>query len=233
MLHAAAALDDPAIASMLLRYGADPNAGDGENETPLHIAAEAGAHRTLVCLLENGAGADGDDMASLISSPRQATAGNAAVRSSLLAPMSTARTRTVSRHFSTLQQIRSIPGASNRSSMLVPAGASTCCVGRWDGSPRGLHPLLRIPPATDANLGRWWLRDMDEYGLHFRERMRVNLAYLERVDAAGGIFLYERDQQRRLVSLLRRHVAPRPTTSSTSSRRSSGVIREATAICSM
>jgi hypothetical protein len=39
--------------------------------------------------------------------------------------------------------------------------------------------------------------------------MRVNLAYLERVDAAGGIFLYERDQQRRLVSLLRRHVAPR------------------------
>ena len=39
-------------------------------------------------------------------------------------------------------------------------------------------------------------------------RRLVNLAYLERVDAAGGIFLYERDQQRRLVSLLRRHVAP-------------------------
>ena len=50
---------------------------------------------------------------------------------------------------------------------------------------------------------------MDEYGLHFRERMRVNLAYLERVDAAGGISRYERDQRRKLVSLLRRHVAPR------------------------
>ena len=211
MLHAAAALDDPAIASMLLRYGADPNAGDGENETPLHIAAEAGAHRTLVCLLENGAGADGVHNYG-ITALQLAAAGNSreCCRALIAAGADVNREDqdgiTPLFYAATDQKyprcIEPLLDAGARGSLDVLRRA----VG--SGSPRGLHPLLRIPPATDANLGRWWLRDMDEYGLHFRERMRVNLAYLERLDAAGGIFLYERDQQRRLVSLLRRHVAP-------------------------
>ena len=50
----------PRLSSILLRYGANPNAKDGRS-TPLHMAAETCSYRTLACLLDNGAEVDAQD----------------------------------------------------------------------------------------------------------------------------------------------------------------------------
>ena len=56
MLHYASIFNkDPAIAQLLLEYGADINAIDANHKTPLFAAAAEGNHKTCVLLLENGA----------------------------------------------------------------------------------------------------------------------------------------------------------------------------------
>ena len=220
MLHLAAQLKDPAIASMLLRYGANPSAGDEDDETPLHVAAETSSYRTLACLLDNGAEVDArDDMGA---TPLMLAAGNNSrecCRALIAAGANV--------HYEDEDEASALFYAVEHEhpQCIVPlldAGAegSVEILRRavQEGSPRGLHPLLRVPPATDANFNmrrfldaRRWLHDIEGWRLfaHDPKVMRVNLAYLERVAAAGGIVLYERGERRKLVSILRRHVAPR------------------------
>ena len=221
MLHLAAELEDPAIASMLLRYGADPNAGTEDDEMPLHIAAEAGAHRTLACLLDNGAEVDVQDDMGYTPLMCAAECNSRECCVALIAAGANV-------HYEDEDEASALFYAATEHKhprCIVPlldagAEASVDILRRavQEGSPRGLHPLLRVPPATDANFNmrrfldsRELLLDVDGWRLwaYDRKAMRVNLAYLERVVAAGGIFRYERDERRRLVSLLRRHVAPR------------------------
>ena len=221
MLHLAAELEDPAIASMLLRYGADPNAGTEDDEMPLHIAAEAGAHRTLACLLDNGAEVDVQDDMGYTPLMCAAECNSRECCVALIAAGANV-------HYKDEDEVSALFYAVTEHKhprCIVPlldagAEASVDILRRavQEGSPRGLHPLLRVPPATDANFNmrrfldsRELLLDVDGWRLwaYDRKAMRVNLAYLERVVAAGGIFRYERDERRRLVSLLRRHVAPR------------------------
>jgi len=221
MLHHAAALDDPTIACTLLRYGADPNAGEEGNETPLHFAAEAGAHRTLACLLDNGAEVDArDDMGS---TPLMLAA-EANSRECCVALIAAG----ANVHYEDEDATSALFFAATKHKHprcivpLLDAGAEASVdilQGTvHDGNPRGLHPLLRVPPATDANFNmrrfldsrRLVLGDPHHSWVTYDPKaMRVNLPYLERVVTAGGIFRYERDERRRLVSLLRRHVAPR------------------------
>ena len=54
-LPAAARLNDPRTAAILLKAGADPNAADPQGRTPLHRAAAAGRHKIVKDLLEAGA----------------------------------------------------------------------------------------------------------------------------------------------------------------------------------
>ena len=219
MLHLAAELEDPAIASMLLRYGADPNAGTEDDEMPLHIAAEAGAHRTLACLLDNGAEVDvQDDMGY---TPLMCAAERNRRECCVALIAAGANVRYKDEDEASALFYAAIEHKHPRCiEPLLDAGAeaSVDILRRTvqDGSPRGLHPLLRVPPATDANFNmrrfldsRELLLDIDGLWAYDRKAMRVNLAYLERVVAAGGIVLYERGERRKLVSLLRRHVAPR------------------------
>ena len=221
MLHLAAQLKDPAIASMLLRYGANPSAGDEDDETPLHVAAETSSYRTLACLLDNGAEVDVQDDMGYTPLMCAAECNSRECCVALIAAGANV-------HYKDEDKVSALFYAATEHKhprCIVPlldagAEASVDILRRavQEGSPRGLHPLLRVPPATDANFNmrrfldsRELLLDVDGWRLwaYDRKAMRVNLAYLERVVAAGGIFRYERDERRRLVTLLRRHVAPR------------------------
>ena len=221
MLHFAAELEDPAIASMLLRYGADPNSGDDDGETPLHAAAEAGAHRTLACLLDNGAEVDAQDDMGITPLMCAAEENRRECCVALIAAGANV-------HYEDEDEASALFYAATghkHPRCIVPlldagAEASVEILRRTveEGSPRGLHPLLRVPPATDANFNMRRFLDSRRLVLgnprhswvtYDPRAMRVNLPYLERVDAAGGIVLYERDMRRKLVSILRRHVAPR------------------------
>ncbi|CAH0365923.1 unnamed protein product [Pelagomonas calceolata] len=221
MLHHAAQLEDPAIASMLLRYGADPNASEEGDSTPLHYAAETSSYRTLACLLDNGAEVDAQDDMGATPLMLAAEENSRECCVALIAAGANV-------HYEDEDAASALFYAATEHKHprcivpLLDAGAEASVdilQGTvHDGSPRGLHPLLRVPPATDANFNMRRFIDSRRLILGNRRHswvtydpkaMRVNLPYLERVFAAGGIFLYERDERRRLVSLLRRHVAPR------------------------
>ena len=221
LLHHAAALDDLTIASMLLRYGANPSLKDDDDQTPLHCAAETSSYRTLACLLDNGAEVDAQDDMGATPLMLAAEENSRECCVALIAAGANV-------HYKDEDEASALFYAATEHKhprCIVPlldagAEASVDILRRTvqDGSPRGLHPLLRVPPATDANFNmrrfldsRELLFDVDGLRLrgHDRKAMRVNLAYLERVVAAGGIVLHERGERRKLVSLLRRHVAPR------------------------
>ena len=221
MLHYAAELKDPAIASMLLRYGANPSLKDDDDQTPLHSAAETSSYRTLACLLDNGAEVDAQDDMGATPLMLAAEENSRECCVALIAAGANV-------HYEDEDEASALFYAATEHKHprciepLLAAGAeaSVEILRRTvqDGSPRGLHPLLRVPPATDANFNmrrfldsRELLFDVDGWRLwaYDRKAMRVNVAYLERVVAAGGIVLYERGERRKLVSLLRRHVAPR------------------------
>ena len=221
LLHHAAALDDLTIASMLLRYGADPNANADDDETPLHVAAGQNSHRTLACLLDHGADIDARDDMGLTPLMCAAEGNSRECCVTLIAAGANV-------HYEDEDEASALFYAATEHKhprCIVPlldagAEASVDILRRTvqEGSRRGLHPLLRVPPATDANLNMRRFIDSRRLVLgnprhswvtYDPKAMRRNLPYLERVFAAGGIFLYERNQRRKLVRLLRRHVAPR------------------------
>ena len=220
MLHYAAELEDPAIASMLLRYGANPSLKDDDDQTPLHSAAETSSYRTLACLLDNGAEVDAQDDMGITPLMCAAEENRRECCVALIAAGANV-------HYEDEDEASALFYAATghkHPRCIVPlldagAEASVEILRRTveEGSPRGLHPLLRVPPATDANFNMRRFLDSRRLVLgnprhswvtYDPRAMRVNLPYLERVDAAGGIVLYERDMRRKLVSILRRHVAP-------------------------
>ena len=214
LLHHAAALDDLTIASMLLGYGADPNANADDDETPLHVAAGQNSHRTLACLLDHGADIDAlDDMEA---TPLMWAAEENSRECCVALIAAGANVHYEDEWGDEASALFYAATEHDYPRCIVPlldvgAESSVDILRRTvqDGSPRGLHPLLRVPPATDASFDMRCLLNSWRPRAKLPREMRVNLAYLERVDAAGGISRYERDQRRKLVSLLRRHVAPR------------------------
>ena len=110
-----------------------------------------------------------------------------------------------------------IPGASSASWMRARKGSTVARRTVREGSPRGLHPLLRVTAATE---GKRTLQLTEETSQQLaieapgvaHGTLRVNLAYLERVRRRRALFhfLYERDQRARMArELLRRQVAGR------------------------
>ena len=212
LLHHAAALDDLTIASMLLGYGADPNANADDDETPLHVAAGKNSHRTLACLLDHGAEVDVQDHMGATALMLAAECNSWECCVALIAAGANV-------HYKDEDEASALFYAATEHKHprcivpLLDAGAeSSVDILRrtvQDGSPRGLHPLLRVPPATDASFDMRCLLNSWRPRAKLPREIRVNLAYLKRVDAAGGIVLYERGERRKLVSILQRHVAPR------------------------
>jgi hypothetical protein len=227
ILHHAAALDHPAVASTLLTWSlANVHRMDIYNRTPLYAAAKANSFRTLACLLAHGARVDTRDVTGY--TPLMCAADNNS-RECCVALIAAG----ADVHREDIDETSALFYAATKHKYprcigpLLDAGAlSSVSILRRTvevGSPRGLHPLLRVRPASHPNRsisfngetlsincirGLLYL-DMWRHGPHDPKVRRGNLAYLKRVDAAGGITPYEGNQQRALVSLLRRHVAPR------------------------
>ena len=227
MLHHAAARKDPALALMLLQYHADWSRRDENGETPLHLAAFANASRTVACLLEHGADVDAEDDMGRTPLMVAARFDRKASCEALIA--AGADVKAFDRmyhpaiaeyqpyHWTALHYAARHPSARCMA-MLIDAGPSfdKSTWETWDeifdeamlrGSTRGLYHLFRAGYRTEYDLR----------ARHAKSGIWENVAYVWRVGAAdpgwasvlGDISFYERDEQRRLVSLLRRHVAPR------------------------
>ena len=196
--HTAASESEPRVTEVLLRYGANVNARDGRNLTPLHLAAKRANERTIACLLEHGAIVDArDDMGRtpLILAAKYDHKSNC---EALIAAGADVEDVDLKRSWGALHY--ALRQSSARCvAPLLDAGATldswALDIAMMRGSTRGLYHVLRRNPEQSI---------ISIFGARSE-----NTDYICRVHVAGGIFLYQRNQQRRLVSLLRRHVAPR------------------------
>ena len=220
LLHYAAEFEDPSFATLLLRYGAEPNRRDGYGCSPLVVAIRRSSDstRTLACLLDHGA--DVNDRFRYDITPLMMAVEKNYREKCVVLIEAGADVRLEDNEYRIPRSALYFAVSHKEPRCLAPlldAGASSSveiirAAVRY-GRPQGLNMLLRVPPATDANFSlRPLIDELSQYydGSEDLRWLRPdrNLAYLERVVAAGNIFLYERDQQRALVSLLRRHVAP-------------------------
>ena len=196
--HSAAFESEPRVTEALLRCGANVNAHDGRILMPLHLAAKRANERTIACLLEHGAIVDArDDMGRtpLILAAKYDHKSNC---EALIAAGADVEDVDLKRSWGALHY--ALRQSSARCvAPLLDAGATldswAIDIAMMRGSTRGLYHVLRRSP-EQSFISIWSARS-------------ENADYLCRVHVAGGIFLYQRNQQRRLVSLLRRHVAPR------------------------
>ena len=196
--HTAAYESEPRVTEVLLRYGANVNARDGRNLTPLHLAAKRANERTIACLLEHGAIVDArDDMGRtpLILAAKYDHKSNC---EALIAAGADVEDVDLKRSWGALHY--ALRQSSARCvAPLLDAGATldswALDIAMMRGSTRGLYHVLRRNPEQSI---------ISIFGARSE-----NTDYICRVHVAGGIFLYQRNQQRKLVSLLRRHVAPR------------------------
>ena len=196
--HTAASESEPRVTEVLLRYGARVDLHDHEGLTPLHRAAKrAGSERTIACLLEHGAavGAE-DDMGRtpLILAAKYDHKSNC---EALIAAGADVEDVDLKRSWGALHY--ALRQSSARCvAPLLDAGATldswALDIAMMRGSTRGLYHVLRRNPEQSI---------ISIFGARSE-----NTDYICRVHVAGGIFLYQRNQQRKLVSLLRRHVAP-------------------------
>ena len=196
--HTAASESEPRVTEVLLRYGARVDLHDHEGLTPLHRAAKrAGSERMIACLLEHGAavGAE-DDMGRtpLILAARYDHKSNC---EALIAAGADVKDVDFVKGWTALKYAARQPSA-RCVAPLLDAGATldaqVFTIAMKHGSTRGLYQLLRR-----GGVPRFFL-------IGGRSK---NVDYMRRVHAAGGLGGYERRQRRKLVSLLRRHVAPR------------------------
>jgi len=214
LLHYTAAFEsEPRVTEALLRCGANVNAHDGRILMPLHLAAKrANRERTIACLLEHGAAMNANDDSGrtpLMLAVRYDCKSNC---EALIAAGADIDTFDLMKGWTALKFAVRQPRA-RCVAPLLDAGASldrhVFDIAMKRGSTRGLYQLLLIG-------GVEWL-------MHYCEEMAneqiprfwlicgrsENLDYMMRVHAVGGLEVYERDEGRKLVSILRRHVAPR------------------------
>ena len=200
LLHYTAAFEsEPRVTEALLRYGARVDLHGGhEGLAPLHMAAKrANRERTIACLLEHGAvvGAE-DDMGRtpLILAARYDHKSNC---EALIAAGADVEDVDLKRSWGALHY--ALRQSSARCvAPLLDAGATldswALDIAMMRGSTRGLYHVLRRSPEQSI---------ISIFGARSE-----NTDYICRVHVAGGIKGYERNERRKLVSLLRRHVAP-------------------------
>ena len=207
--HSAAFESEPRVTGVLLRHGANVNVHMDNSLTPLHLAAKrANNARTIACLLEHGATVDArDDMdrTPLMVAARFDRQANCEALLAAGADVEACDNVTswTALHYAARQLGGRCVGP------LIDAGAGMNSeifdYAMVLGSTRTLYRMLPRPEVTELLKPRF-----GAFGTTYRGcGKRENLAYLRRVGVAGSIALYQRDQRRKLVSLLRRHVAPR------------------------
>ena len=196
--HSVAFESEPRITEMLLRCGADVDARDHEGLAPLHKAAKiAGRERTIAYLLEHGAEVNAIDDSGRTPLMLAARRDHKSNCEALLAAGADVDDIDPIKGWTALHYAVRQPFA-RCVTPLLDAGASldgrVFDIAMKHGSTRGLYQLLRR-----GGVPRFFL-------IGGRSE---NVDYMRRVHAAGGLEVYERDEGRKLVSLLRRHVAPR------------------------
>ncbi len=199
LLHRTVAFEsEPRVTEVLLRYGANVNVRDGRNLTPLHLAAKrANRERTIACLLERGAVVDARDDRGRTPLMLAARSDHKSNCEALIAAGAGVKGFDHKRGWAALHYALRQPSA-RCVAPLLDAGASlnglALYIAMMRGSTWGLYQVLRRSPESRC--------------ISIAGRSE-NIDYMRRVHAAGGLEVYERDEGRKLVSLLRRHVAPR------------------------
>ena len=196
--HTAASESEPRITDVLLRYGARVDLHDHEGLTPLHRAAKrAGSERTIACLLEHGAAVGAEDDMGRTPLMLAAKYDHKSNCEALIVAGADVEDVDFVKGWTALKYAARQPSA-RCVAPLLDAGATldaqVFTIAMKHGSTRGLYQLLRRD-----GVPRFFL-------IGGRSK---NVDYMRRVHAAGGLGGYERRQRRKLVSLLRRHVAPR------------------------
>ena len=199
LLHYTAAFEsEPRVTEALLRCGANVNAHDGRILMPLHLAAKrANRERTIACLLEHGASVGAEDDMGRTPLTLAARYDHKSNCEALIAAGADVKDVDFVKGWTALKYAARQPSA-RCVAPLLDAGATldaqVFTIAMKHGSTRGLYQLLRRD-----GVPRFFL-------IGGRSK---NVDYMRRVHAAGGLGGYERRQRRKLVSLLRRHVAPR------------------------
>ena len=207
LLHHAVALEsEPDVTKILLYFGFNVNEGSMGGLRPLHIAAgRPNTEKVIVRLLDYGANVNTRDLMGRTPLMLAAHIDCKSNCEALIADGADVKAGDRITNWTALHYASSQPSA-RCVALLLDAGATpdqlAFDIAMVSGSTRGLYYLLR----RQGGFG---------FGVRVAEAVTYHSGackekgdYMRRVHAAGGLGGYERSQRRKLVSLLRRHVAP-------------------------